>query len=101
MATRSSNGPVQDAQTGQPVAATHINSAGHTNHSAVQHIIAANRERNIAGTYLQSNDPDLHAAAQGHLMRAAALEDVARNRAALTAGHAAIASSAGNSRAVE
>lgn len=81
-------------QTGRPEAATHINSASHTNRSAILHSIAAQRNRTIAQEYLNSDDPDLHAAAEGHLIRAAQQELVVEDRVVLTASHMAAANTA-------
>lgn len=91
--TMSGNG-IQDAATGRPDAGAHIAAAAHTNRSAVNHLVVAQRHRNIARVYLNTNDSNLHAAAGVHLRQAARAEIVAMDRAALTAKEAAAAANA-------
>ena len=90
----SGNERVQGATTGVPNAATHINSAGHTQHSTIAHLVDAGQHEQIAQEYINSGDPDLMAAAEGHLRQSAESRAVADNRMRLTAGHTAAASRA-------
>lgn len=85
---------VHQETAGKPSAATHINSAGHTQKSAVDHLVDAAIHRGIANEYINSGDPALMAAAEQEMAQAARSQAVAENRAALTAGHQAAASRA-------
>lgn len=89
--TQEGNAPVMGSATGRPEAATHVASMAATHASAVDHLSLAVRCRAIAAFYARSDDRRLQGLAALWAQRASHAEQVAQNRASLTARHAAAA----------